>query len=286
VSHPEPPPIRLDGKGRRAAARCPYCGASGRGPDAATLAEQLAEHVLVEHPGMAAYDRVGADGYDQLLLGPRSRYTSAVADLLRASVPPETLTGDWLVTVVDLCCGTGLPAALVAGSPTAWWHVTGVDRSPELLDVAARRLDEVVLAPAADTGLPAGRFDLATCVWAWSDLAEGEWAGVLAEAARLLAPGGSLVAVGPHPTATGPLAEPVGDGVLLRPGWSGAGRFVGPQPGFSPGGLRERVGYEHRPLAHLISAVGAEPRLRLVEARELEDPWPAMLSMRVERVRD
>jgi len=62
--------------------------------------------------------------------------------------------------VLDLCCGTGL---LAEGLAARGYHVTGVDASPEMLELAHRRLGaEVVLLQATLPALAvAGPFDAA-----------------------------------------------------------------------------------------------------------------------------
>lgn len=94
--------------------------------------------------------------------------------------------------VVDLGAGTG---TLGRGFASQGCTVTGVDTAPELLE-EARRLDAAQgvassyrTAPAEDTGLPTGAFDLVCAgqCWHWFD---GPRAA--AEARRLLAPAGAL----------------------------------------------------------------------------------------------
>jgi SAM-dependent methyltransferase len=90
--------------------------------------------------------------------------------------------------VVDLACGTG-SAALAA--VTAGARVTGVDITPELLDIAKARpgADQVtwVAADAAHTGLPAGGFDAAVSNMG---IIFVEPTSLVVEVARLLRPGG------------------------------------------------------------------------------------------------
>jgi SAM-dependent methyltransferase len=109
-------------------------------------------------------------------------------EALLALLPP-----DW--AVADLGCGTG---ALCAALAPHVRRVVGVDASPSMLRAAARRtasLDHVELhrADLAETGLEGGAFDAALAVLVLSYV-EREGA-VLAEAARLLRPGGRLVLV-------------------------------------------------------------------------------------------
>ncbi|AKS35351.1 class I SAM-dependent methyltransferase [Mycolicibacterium goodii] len=89
--------------------------------------------------------------------------------------------------LVDLACGTG-SAALAAVAADA--HVTGVDITPELIDIAKTRpgADRVawVAADATRTGLPDGGFDAAVSNMG---IIFVEPTGLVAEVARLLRPG-------------------------------------------------------------------------------------------------
>ncbi|TRW81136.1 class I SAM-dependent methyltransferase [Mycolicibacterium sp. 018/SC-01/001] len=62
--------------------------------------------------------------------------------------------------VVDLACGTGSAARAAAAAGA---QVTGVDVTPELIDLAAQRAPGITwtVADAADTGLPGSSFDVA-----------------------------------------------------------------------------------------------------------------------------
>ncbi|MDR0416563.1 MAG: class I SAM-dependent methyltransferase [Propionibacteriaceae bacterium] len=99
---------------------------------------------------------------------------------------------------VDLGCGTGLSAEPLT---RRGWEVIGVDRSAAMLRraTARGRLTRSVLADAAATELPGGWADLVLM----NNLLHlcPQPAAVLAEARRLLAPGGRIVCVWPAETA-------------------------------------------------------------------------------------
>lgn len=95
--------------------------------------------------------------------------------------------------VVDLGTGTGV---LARGLAAAGCTVTGVDIAPELLeeaqrqDAAAGLKTTYRLAPAEETGLPSGSWDVVSAghCWHWFDRLR-----TAAEARRLLAPNGAIV---------------------------------------------------------------------------------------------
>jgi SAM-dependent methyltransferase len=89
-------------------------------------------------------------------------------------------------SVVELACGTGRFLDFAG---------TGVDLSPAMLEVAREKWPgrKLVLADAADTGLPSGGFDAAICFHLLMHLDQAACRAVLAEAARLVRPGGSFV---------------------------------------------------------------------------------------------
>lgn len=107
--------------------------------------------------------------------------------------------------VVDVGCGPGTAARVAAGRGA---RVTGVDPSASMLRVArlvSRRRAGIIWATGGAEALPVAD-DCATAVWAlatvhhWQDVAAG-----IAEAQRVLVPGGRLLAVERQspPDATG-----------------------------------------------------------------------------------
>jgi ubiquinone/menaquinone biosynthesis C-methylase UbiE len=101
--------------------------------------------------------------------------------------------------VLDLGCGTGVLAALLAGKGA---QVTAVDISPPMLSAAARRLreeglaDRVVLrelgAAELDPAFADASFDAVVSTLVFSELGEEEIEYTLAECCRILRPGGQL----------------------------------------------------------------------------------------------
>ena len=104
-------------------------------------------------------------------------------------------------TVLDLGCGEGGDALWLAEQG---WRVTAVDVSAVALDRGAARAAELGLAARVDwqrhdlaRSFPTGVFDLVSAQFLHSSVAaEGEREGILARAARAVAPGGRLLVVG------------------------------------------------------------------------------------------
>jgi len=93
--------------------------------------------------------------------------------------------------LVDLACGTGIVTARLAGPGLA---VLGVDRSAGMASVATRRLPgQIIVADAARTPLRAGCADAVTIIWLLHLLGMDGSGRVIAEAARVLRPGGLLI---------------------------------------------------------------------------------------------
>jgi demethylmenaquinone methyltransferase/2-methoxy-6-polyprenyl-1,4-benzoquinol methylase len=102
--------------------------------------------------------------------------------------------------VLDLGCGTGALAVLLAGRGA---QVTGVDISRAMLAQAKQRVREadagqrIILrelgAVDVDTGFEDGSFDVVVSSLLFSELSDEEIEYVLAECKRVLAPGGRLM---------------------------------------------------------------------------------------------
>ena len=125
-----------------------------------------------------------APWYDRLivpLLLPEYRLAENLARKIRAG------------TVVDLCCGTGALAIRLAKQG---FQVTGVDLSQDMLQQARNQNvpgTTFLHSDAAWTGLPSDRFDLAIISMALHEKPAFLREGIIAEAKRLLTPGGHLL---------------------------------------------------------------------------------------------
>jgi len=155
------------------------------GSDRERMAFILAERA----DGRAFFERM-ADGWDVLrdqLFGRRF-----LVPTMAAMLPPDQ-------TVVDLGCGTG---ELLSHLAPAIGSGIGIDREPSMLDIARRRLADhphvrIVEAALESVPLAQASTDLALIVLVLHHVPEP--ASVLAEAARILRPGGRLVLVDMQP---------------------------------------------------------------------------------------
>jgi ubiquinone/menaquinone biosynthesis C-methylase UbiE len=95
-------------------------------------------------------------------------------------------------TVLDLCCGTGLLAGQALESDLA---VTGVDLSPHMLAVARAKRPgaKYILADASALPLPDDSFDGAAISFALHEKPLHTARAILAEARRVVRPGGPVL---------------------------------------------------------------------------------------------
>ena len=148
-------------------------------------------------------------------------------DAIHNAVEP-LLTGP-LQRVVDLGCSVGVSTLAL----THWLNrradqnglprpeVIGLDLSPDMLAVAKVRdagglVAEWRHAAAEDTALQAGSLDLISLQFVCHELPQQATHAVLAEAARLLRPGGALVMVDQDPTSSVLQKLPAAVATLLK----------------------------------------------------------------------
>ncbi|MGD1223572.1 class I SAM-dependent methyltransferase [Streptomyces krungchingensis] len=131
---------------------------------------------------MLDYDRE-ADDYDATR-GGEPRAAAAVGSAL-GLVPAGARS------LLDVACGTGIVTRRLAAGRLGL-RVTGVDSSAGMARTAASRLPgAVVLGDSRRLPFADGSFDALTVIWLLHLLADAE--AVVAEAARVLRPGGVLV---------------------------------------------------------------------------------------------
>jgi SAM-dependent methyltransferase len=217
---------------------------------------------------VARYDGY-ADWYDETH-GDASEWMQRVRDCVRELLGP----GDG--RLLDLGCGGGARTPLLQ---ELGWQVVGVDVSADQLRVARGRLRgvELVQADAADLPFADASFDAVTALTVHTDL--DDYASAVAEAARVLRPGGAYVHAGLHPCFFGHFSEPHGEGRLLRPGYRETGLSY---RGWDPAGVRARVGARHVPLANLLNGI-LDSGLTLERVLESEGEPPSLLAFRARR---
>jgi SAM-dependent methyltransferase len=208
-----------------------------------------------------------ADWYDDWNKPNAERNASEILGLLGP--------GDGLC--LDLGCGGGLYFGVLTATGRT---VVGLDRSADQLRIARGRSRQIVQADGA--ALPFADRTFPTVVTMWISTDVDDFAAVLAEAARVLTPGGLLVFYGAHPCFNGPHVQWLDDGgVLAHPtyriaGWHQAAPWWGPY-------VRRRVGMRHHPLGDLLNSfIGSG--LIIEHAAELGDrPVPVILAIRARK---
>lgn len=98
---------------------------------------------------------------------------------------------------VDAGCGTGRHAGFLA---ERGFDVIGVDATPGMLDVARRRFPAVELGAGRLESLPLGDESVDLVVSALAVCHGPDLDAVLAEFARVVRPGGTVIVSDPHPT--------------------------------------------------------------------------------------
>lgn len=197
----------------------------------------------------SAYDAI-AEWYDNSFLTGSPVHALALPALI-------SLCGDIDgADVCDLCCGQGIVAREFAKRGA---HVTGIDISERLLEIARRyeeaeslgvvykRGDGQFLADVEDAA-----FDGVVCCLALMDIPDLDAA--LREVRRILRPGGRFVAAVTHPCFQTPDSRWTGKagGVVKREvrGYFNEGYWRSD----NPHGVRGRVGAYHRTLSTLLNA--------------------------------
>lgn len=219
--------------------------------------------------GTARYDGL-ADEYAAFLVANAPYYELAEGELRR-------LLGVGSGRCIDLGCGTG---RFVRVAADLGWEVTGVDLSADQLRLASGA--ELIQADVADVPLPDASFDAGYSTFTHTDV--DDFAGLVAEARRLVRPGGRFVYVGNHPCFVGPSQEHAGGLPTLHAGYRRGGRWDADEaPGSTPGGWRARLGsYVHAPLGEFLQAFAG---LTLAEAAEPDDgrEYPTMIALAFDR---
>lgn len=185
----------------------------------------------------ARYDGY-ADWYDEWRRDAAQSNGREIAELLGPGEGP----------CLDLGCGTGLLFGALAGTGRT---VVGLDYSADQLRVARRRSGTVVRGDGAV--LPFADAAFKTVVTCFISTDVDNFPAVVAEAARVLRPGGVFLFFGAHPCFNGPHIEWLEDGgvrahpTYRQPGWHPEAPWWGVQ-------VRRRVGMRQHTLAEMLNA--------------------------------
>ena len=223
---------------------------------------------------MAAYDEI-ADWYEQEFIArQRAGGGRADADPLGIDRALGDLLGQGGGTCLDIGCGTGVHAGRVR---ELGWTPVGVDLSGGMLGHARGRLAcaraDAERLPIRDLAVPA-----VIAVMVHTDMPA--YPAVLAEAARVLRPGGVLVHIGVHPCFCGGFADRNDpDAVVIGPGYLD-GHWT--KASWTDQGVRHKVGAIHRPLPELLHAF-LDAGLTLERFTEGGAPTPAVLAVRARK---
>jgi SAM-dependent methyltransferase len=214
----------------------------------------------------ARYDGL-ADWYDSWNGPSATRNADAVLDLLG---PGEGLC-------LDLGCGTGLYSAILAATGRT---IIGLDRSAGQLRIARSRARHIVQADAGALPFSDATFAAVATLWISTDV--DDFTAVLAEAARVLVPGGLLAFYGAHPCFNGPHTQAMDDGgILAHPtyrmaGWHQEAPWWGEN-------IRRRVGMRHHPLPELLNAFTGNGLVIEHVAEPGDRPVPVSLAIRARK---
>lgn len=135
----------------------------------------------------------------------------------------------------------------------------------------------VALADATAPPLRVGRIDAVASVLCHTDVEDYE--GLCRAATAALRPGGHFAHVGVHPCFCGHFADrSQPDQVVISSGYWSKDRH----DGWSPDGVRSRVGALHLPLSALVAAITAAG-LRIDAVIEIGEPSPDVLAIGAHR---
>ncbi|TDW17370.1 class I SAM-dependent methyltransferase [Kribbella kalugense] len=188
----------------------------------------------------ARYDGL-ADWYEERFVEGSEPHQPGMLELLGPGSGP----------CLDIGCGTGRNFESIRASGRT---IVGLDFSKDQLGLARTRTDgpllhgDAAVLPFADES-----FDTAITMWISTDV--DDFGAVLREAARVLRPGGILVAYGVHPCFNGPHVVYEEDGRRTAyPTYRQAG-WHHDSPWWSDDGIRRRIGMRHLPLAEYLNAI-------------------------------
>ena len=184
-------------------------------------------------------------------------YEDTVEDEMDLALLARVEQVDWRAArrVADLGCGSGRTGAWVHGQGAA--SIDGIDLTREMLELAHTRgiYASLAVGEVAASGLSDATYDVVTCCLVDEHL--DRLGSLYTEAARLLAPGGSFVLVGFHPS------------FIMRTGMSA--HFEHPERGTVGVETHVHLFADHHRAARAAGFVLAELHERVVD-----DAWVAV----------
>ena len=226
-------------------------------------------------PTTAPYDDI-ADWYeDTFLASQRSHGAGGFADALGIDQAIVELLGPGAGTCLEIGSGTGIYAERVESLGR---HPIGVEISAGMLRHARGRLPAVqgdaVSLPFASNSVPA-----VLSIMVHTDMVD--YPAALAEAHRVLAPGGVFVHVGVHPCFCGGFADRTDPfGIVIGPGYLDGNWTTA---SWTDQGLRDKVGASHWPLSILLNTI-IGTGLQIQSFSEGAQPTPVVLSLRATKL--
>ena len=183
-------------------------------------------------------------------------------------------------TCLEIGCGTGPHAA---GIRALGWTPVGVDLSSGMLAHAVGRL-AVPCPGECPERLPIGTHSLDAVIAVMVHTDMPGYPGVVAEATRVLRPGGAFVHVGVHPCFCGGFADRTDPAAtVIRPGYLDAGSWT--KDSWTSEGVRDKVGATHWQLPDLLrTGDRCRPRHRSLRRRRAADRAPRSRSAPGSRV--
>ena len=212
----------------------------------------------------ARYDQ-WADWYESYMNGAGQTFAQRASAALAGALGPGT------GPVLDLACGTGTHARTLT---ELGWTPLGLDLSWAQLRYARARMS-IIAADAAVPPLRPGALAAVSAVMCHTDI--DDYTAACRALVPALRPGGTFVHVGVHPCYVGAFADRSDpSGIVIAPGyWRRERRFEG----WSPRGVRVRVGATHLPISDLLNGfTGAG--LVIERVAELGHPTPDLLAVR------
>ncbi len=189
----------------------------------------------------------------------------------------EELLGPGSGLCLDLGCGGGHYLEALARTGRT---VVGLDRSADQLRFARTRSRDILQGDAAALPFAGGTFATVATMWISTDV--DDFPAVLAEAARVLTPGGTLLFYGAHPCFNGPHVQWLEDGGIIAHPTYGIAGWHQESPWWGEF-VRKRVGMRHHPLPEMLNGFLAAG-LAIEHVAEYGDrPLPTILAIRARK---